>query len=413
MDKKIKKKNYIAIKIIVGSMVLGLLLWGGYQMMNQKKQVNLKKDRLTIKKVRYDYFEDMVLFNSIVEPLNTILINTIESGAVQKVYVEDGKMVVKGEPLVEIYNPNTELNYLTRETAIIEQINNLRNTKISIENQQLSLDRDLLLIEHDFIDSEREYQTNTILYGSEIIPKNDYKKSEEDYRYQQEQKRMISQRIQNEKTDRSQQLKRLNASIAKMEESLAQLRANKENFIIKATASGQLSSFDPVIGASYTSGETIGKIDLLDGYKMVAMVDEYYTSYIAEGLKAVMTFQNQPYDLVVSKVLSEVKNGKFEVELLFQTETPEQIKRGMSLPVKIYLSEQNEKAILLPKGGFYQSSGGQYVFVVNGNQAEKRAITIGKTNPYYYEVLDGLKQEDVVIISSYDHFKDMELLNLE
>lgn len=413
MDKKIEKKPKLGWKL-AGTLVLFTVCTGFvYTFMNREKQVNLEKDRLTIKTVKFDHFEDMVMFNGTVEPLNTVFINAIESGAVREVFVEDGTNVEKGQPLVQLYNPNTELNYLTQETAIIEQINNLSNTRISIKNQQLTLDRNLLEIDHEYNKAEQQFSMDKELYDAKTLARNDFTKTKEVHRYQKAQQDLIRNRVVEEKDERNAQLARLNASIAKMERSLEKLRSNKENFTVRASAAGKLSSFSPVIGKSYQGGESLGKIDLLDGYKIVAKADEYYISSLHVGQEAQINFAGEIHLMTVTKVLSEVVSGKFEVELTFQEEAPASIKRGMSLPVKIYLSDKDQKAYLLPKGGFYQSSGGRFVFVLNGeNQAEKRFITIGKSNPYYYEVLDGLKEGDQVVTSTYEYYKDMELLNL-
>ncbi len=413
MDKKIEKKSNTIWKISAASVLLVVLAYFVFQFMNREKQTTLESQRLTIKDVKYDFFEDMVLFNGTVEPLNTVFINTIESGAVRGVFVEDGSMVERGQQLVELYNPNTELNYLTQETAIIEQINNLSNTRISIKNQQLNLDKNLLEIDHNFKDAQRQYNLDNALYAGKALARNDFEKTEETFRYQKAQQNLIKNRVEEEKVERKAQLTRLNNSIAKMERSLEKLRANKDNFIVRASASGKLSSFSPIVGQSFQGGQSIGKIDLLDGYKIVANPDEYYISDIHTGQEAELTFDNQKYILRVSKVLSEVTNGKFTVELTFQDKTPPAIKRGMSLPLKIYLSDKSQKAFLLPKGGFYQSSGGRFVFVLNeNNQAVKRYISIGKSNPYYYEVKEGLQKGDRVITSDYGNYKEMELLNL-
>ncbi len=414
MDKRIEKKRNLVPKIFLSVCGLTFVAYISFAMITKEKQANLQKDRLTIKTVQHDYFEDMVLFQGEVEPLNTVLINTIESGAVREIFVEDGAIVKRGEALVEIYNPNAEFNYLTQETAIIEQINNLSNIRISIKNQQFDLDKSALEIQHNFNNEQREFTLNEQLYDAKILAKNEFEKSKEAFRFQTAQQDMVRKNIDNEKSDRQIQMERINASIAKMEKSLKKLRANKQNFIVKASAAGKVSSFNPVIGQSFQGGDALGKIDLLDGYKMTARVDEFYNSKILLGQEAQINVDGQEYEMEVSKVLSEVVNGQFNVELKFKNEAPKDIKRGMNLPIKIFLSNKNKKALLLAKGGFYQSSGGQYVYVLtNENQAEKRFITIGKTNPYYYEVLDGLKADDQVITSSYENYKAMTILNLK
>ncbi|PCE62795.1 efflux RND transporter periplasmic adaptor subunit [Sediminicola luteus] len=413
MDKIVERKKSPYKKPLlfggIGAVVLALIVMAA----GQKNSLNIKKDRVTIKSVSYDTFEDMALFNALVEPLNTIQINTLESGTVKRIHTENGKRVEKGEVLLELYNPNTELNYLTQETAIIEQINNLRNTRIAIKNQQMVLDRDLIKMSYEYNNAERQFRMDTTLYRKGVISKNDYLKSKETFDFQTKQQSNTKAHVKKEQQDRDTQLRLINTSIARMEQSLEQLRANKENFIIKAPEAGLLSSYSPVLGESYGKGQLIGKIDMLNGYKLVAQADEFYFNALAEGQEALLEHEGALHKLKVNRVIAEVINGKFEVELVFDGEIPKSIRRGMNLPIKIYQSSNNKKALLLPQGGFYQSSGGQYVFVLTDEgTAEKRAISLGKKNPYYYEVLEGLQEGDRVITSTYADFKEKETINL-
>ncbi len=413
MDKKIEKRKNIIPKLFLGILLFCFIAYFSLLLFNKEKQTNINKEHLTIKTVQRDYFEDIIIFQGEVEPLNTILINTIESGSVRNVFVENGELVEKEQPLLEIYNPNTEFNYLTQETAIIEQINNLINIRVNIKNQQFDLNRTALEIEHEFNNEEREYQLNKELFEAEILAENDYKKSKEDFRFQKAQQEMVFKNIKNEKIDRIAQMERINNSIQKMERTLKKLKANQQNFIVKASARGKLSSFNPVVGQSFQGGDALGKIDLLDGYKIAIQVDEFYNSKIKKGQIAEIKINDKIFELEVNKVLPEVINGEFRVELKFIHLIPKNIKRGMTLPVKIYLSNNNSKALLLAKGGFYQSSGGQFVYVLSEeNKAEKRYITIGKSNSYYYEVIDGLQENEKVITSSYEDYKTMSILNL-
>ena len=413
MDRKIEHKKNPLKRILLYTLpaiLLCLLLWSALAAGNK---VTIDRDRVSIKTVEYDSFEDMALFNGKVQPLNTLQINTIESGTVKKIHGQNGALIKEGELLLELYNPNTELSYLTQETAIIEQINNLRNTRISIKNQQMTLDKDLIQMSYNFNNAERQYRMDTTLYRKGVISKNDYLKSKETFEFQGKQQENTKKYMQNEQKDRETQLRLINASIEKMEESLEQLRENKENFIVKAPATGLLSSFNPLLGKSYNKGELIGKLDMQDGYKLLVRADEYYYSQLKEGKMALLEFNDQQYQLKVEKVVAEVINGKFDIELVFEDKTPETIQQGMTLPIKIYLSNKKEKALLLPKGSFYQSSGGQYVFVLtDDNTAKKRKISIGKANANFYQVLEGLVEGDRVITSSYDDFKDKDVLAL-
>jgi len=413
MDKQIQPKNKKTKRMLLWGIPTIVLLAIIFMSATRKKQVNLQKDTISIKKVVKGDFEDVLLFNSTVEPKTSILINVIQGGSVSEVFAESGQMVKKGTPLLRIYNPNAELNYLTQETAIVEQINNLRNIRVTIKNQQLNLDEQLLSIDNAFKNAERQYATDQRLYKKDVIARNQFQTSEQEYKFQKERNEVIKAKVSNEKNDRNVQLSRINASVQKMEESLALLRKNKENFIVKAPADGLLSSFNPTLGQNYNQGDNLGKIDVLDGYKLTAKVDEYYISKLKEDIRGTVTVAQEKLPIRVSKIYPEIVSGNFQVELQFDNDSISNgIRRGMSLKSKMFLSN-NSQALLLPKGLFFQSTNGKWVFVLNSdNKAVKRIVRIGRENPFYYEVLEGLQAGDRVITSSYDNYKDMEELNL-
>ena len=413
MDKQIQPKNKKTKRMLfwgIPTIVLAAII---FMSATRKKQVNLNRETISIKTVAKGDFEDVLLFNSTVEPKKAVLINVIQGGSVSEVFVESGQTVKKGVPLLRVYNPNAELNYLTQETAIVEQINNLRNIRVTIKNQQLNLDEQLLSIDNAFKNAERQYSIDKRLYKKEIIARNQYQTSEQEYKFQKERNEVIKTKVSNEKNDRNVQLARINTSVRKMEESLELLRKNKENFIVKAPADGLLASFNPTLGQNYNQGDNIGKMDVLDGYKLIAKVDEYYISKLREDIRGTVTIDEEKLPIRVSKIDPEIVKGGFQVELQFETDSiAKGIRSGMSLKSKMFLSN-NSKALLLPKGLFYRSTNGKWVFVLNSdNKAVKRSVRIGRENPFYYEVLEGLKEGDRVITSSYDDFKDMEELNL-
>ncbi|WP_420572626.1 efflux RND transporter periplasmic adaptor subunit [Kordia sp.] len=413
MDKQLKPKNKKTKRMLVWGIPAVVLIGLIFMSATRKKQVNIDKETISIKNITKGDFEDVLLFNSTVEPTTSVLINVIQGGSVSEVFVESGQKVTKGTPLIRVYNPNAELNYLTQETAIVEQINNLRNIRVSIKNQQLNLDEQLLSIDNAFKNAERQYVTDERLYKKDVIARNTFRTSEQEYKFQKERNEVIKAKVSNEKNDRNVQLARINASVKKMEESLELLRKNKENFIVKAPVDGLLSSFNPTLGQNYNQGDNIGKMDQLDGYKLIAKVDEYYISKLRENIKGTVTIADQKLPIRVSKIDPEIVKGGFQVELQFENDSiVKGIRSGMSLKSKMFLSN-NSKALLLPKGLFFQSTNGKWVFVLNAdNKAVKRNVRIGRENPFYYEVLEGLKEGDRVITSSYDDFKDMEELNI-
>ena len=412
MDTVIPRKNrkfrHLTIAIAV-FLALGTIVFFSF---NSKRSLNVKAEELSIQKVEKAFFEDFVVFQAKVEPLNVMLVNVTEGGSVKEIFVENGAMVTKGQSLARLYNPNTELNYLTQETAIIEQINNLNTGKLNIRNQELNLTKDLVLIEHDYNDAKRLYDMNSKLFEKEVISKNDWNTFKESLRFQQERKKTIQQSIQKEKQSNQLQISQINRSIQTMEKSLDILRNNKKNFLITAPETGRLTSFEPVLGKTFQAGASIGKIDSKKGYKLTAEIDEFYLEKIREGLKGQVEFKGKTLEVVVTKVIPEVKSGHFSAELAFTSKENIALQDGLSFGVKLILSEKN-KTMVIPKGAFNQETAGKWIFVVKGNKAERRNIKLGRENPSYYEVLSGLNEGESVITSSYTDYKDIEELSIQ
>jgi len=411
MDTVIPRKNrkFRNLTIVIGVfLVLAVIVFFSF---STKRTLNVKAEELTVQKVEKAFFEDFVVFQAKVEPLNVMLVNVTEGGSVKEIFVENGATVTKGQSLARLYNPNTELNYLTQETAIIEQINNLNTGKLNIRNQELNLTKDFVLIEHDYNDAKRLYDMNSKLYAKDVISKNDWNTFKESLRFQEERKRTIQQSIQKEKQSNQVQISQINRSIETMEKSLDILRNNKKNFLITAPESGRLTSFEPVLGKTFQAGESIGKIDAKKGYKLIAEVDEFYLEKIREGLKGQVEFKGSILEVLVTKVIPEVKSGHFTVELAFTSKEKIILQDGLSFGVKLILSEKN-KTLVVSKGSFNQETAGKWIFVVKGNKAERRNIKLGRENPSYYEVLEGLKEGESVITSSYADYKDIEELSI-
>lgn len=408
ITRKNNKKKYLTIGIII------FLIFGyfSYQIITKKRSLNVNRSEITIKAVENDYFEDFIVLQARVEPLNSMLVNIIEGGAVQEIYVGNGDKVVQGQPLVRLYNPNTELNYMQQETAIIEQINNLNKAKLDLRNQELNLAKDLVAIEHDYLDAKNLFDLNKKLFEQEILSKNEWQKTEENYRFQKERMNIIKQSVTKEKQANQIQIGQLSQSIAVMDKSLGILRSNKKNFLVTAPLSGRLSSFEPILGKNYQQGESVGKIDVMKGYKLIADVDEFYLEKVAVGQKGTVEYKGKLLNVQITKVIQEVKSGRFQVELNFENPTELDLQQGLSFGVRLNLSEKT-KTVVLSKGSFNQDTAGKWIFVVHDNKAERRDIKLGRENPMYYEVLSGLKPGEEVITSSYKDYKEVEILNLE
>jgi HlyD family secretion protein len=412
MDTIIDRKNTKKKKLLLVIPVILLLGYFVFISSTKKRSLNVKKAEVTFKIIENDFFEDFILFQAKASPLHSMLVNVIEGGAVQEIYAENGDIVKEGQPLVRLFNPNTELTYMQQETSIIEQINNLNKAKLDLRNQELSLAKDLISIEHDFLDAKNLYDLNKRLFEQEIIAKNEWTVTQENYRFQKERMDIIKQSVNKEKQANQVQINQLNQSIGIMNQSLSILRKNKGNFLITAPLSGRLSSFEPILGKTFTQGNSIGTIDVMKGYKLVADVDEFYLNKVAVGQSGSIDFNEKTIAVKISKVIPEVKSGRFIVELNFIGNENLALQQGISFGVRINLSEKT-KTKVLSKGSFFQETAGKWIFVVKGNKAERRNITLGRENPLYYEVLDGLKSGEKVITSSYKDYKDVEVLNLE
>jgi len=408
INRKNNKKKYLAIAI-TAFVALG---FGAYSMVTKKRTLNVKRDEITIKTVEQAFFEDFMVFQAKVEPMNSMLVNIVEGGSVQEIFVSNGDMVIKGQPLARLYNPNTELNYMQQETAIIEQINNLNKAKLDLRNQELNLSKDLVTIEHDYQDAKNLYDLNKKLFEQEILAKNEWEKTQENFRFQKERMNIIKQSVTKEKQANQIQIGQLNQSISIMEKSLGILRVNKRNFLVVAPLSGRLSSFEPVLGQNYQQGQTLGKIDVMKGYKLLADVDEFYLSKVQHGQKGSVDFNDRQIEIIVAKVIPEVKNGRFQVELNFVNGENLDLRQGLSFAVRLTLSEKT-KSVVLSKGSFYQETAGKWIFVVNGDKAERREIETSRENPLYYEIAKGLKPGEKVVTSNYSDYKEVEVLNIE
>ena len=413
MDRKIEKKSWIQQNkmYLAGGVVVVLLLFFVFKAIN-KNYYKLDASKISVKEVLEGDFQDMILIDGDIEPTNLVLVNTLEGGTVDEIFIEDGIYVEAGTPLLRLSNPQVTLNYMNQETAIVEQINNLRNLKLSLEKEQRRLDESLLDSENKLAEIERSYKVDSVLYQKEIIAKNDYVEVRESYNYQLKKRDFLNNNVRKSVAENSVQIRQINRSIDMMERNLELIHDNIEKMLVRAPVSGMLSSFDPVIGESFARNQTVAKIDTQSGFKVIGQVDEYYLSMVKPGQMAVFSMDNELIELEVKKVLPEVVNRRFEIELFFVSEIPEAVTLGQSIQVRLELSEA-QRSLMIPRGNYFQSSGGQYVFVLDGKgEAHKRFIKLGNMNPSYYQVLEGLNAGDRFISSSYDDFKNYETVKL-
>lgn len=411
MDTKIiKKKSKLKFVLIIIASAVAVSVFGWY-FLNQKKTYNVKSEDITIDDVTNGKFEDMLMVTAQTQSLNSSLVNVLEGGAVKEIFAEDGQMLTKGQPIARVYNPNTEFNYLNQETGIMQQISQMRSSLLELKNQEFNQDKELLQSQNDYNTALQTFNLQKRLYDAEIGKKTDYDIALQNLNYQKDRKQIVEKGASNEKLSRNSQFSAINNSINQMEKSLNILRSNKNNFLIMSPASGRLSSFNISLGQNLTSGESIGKIDLMGGYKLVAKVDEYYINKLTNGIKGTLDNNGKEYEVIITKILPEVKDGQFSVELNFIDAKIENLKIGMTFGVKLKLSADTQ-SMMIPKGNFYKDTNGKWIFVVKNNKAEKRNISLGRENPLYYEVTSGLKQGESVITSDYSELKKYEILDI-
>lgn len=412
MDTKVvKKKSKLKLVLLVIGAALAVSVFGWY-FLNQKKTYNVKSEDIQTDVVTNGKFEDMLMVTAKTQSLNSSLVNVLEGGAVKEIFAEDGQMIEKGQPIARVYNPNTEFNYLNQETGIMQQISQMRSSLLELKNQEFSQDKELLQAQNDYNTASQSFNLQKRLYEAEIGKKTDYDISLQNLNYQKQRKQIVEKGANSEKLSRNSQFSAINNSISQMEKSLNILRSNKNNFLIMAPVSGRLSSFNISLGQSLTSGESIGKVNLMDGYKLVAKVDEYYINKLQVGIKGSLENNAKQYEVIISKFLPEVKEGQFSIELTFADTKPENLKIGMTFGIKLKLSADTQ-SMMIPKGNFYKDTNGKWIFVVIGNKAEKRQISLGRENPLFYEVVSGLKQGEKIITSDYSEIKKYEILDIK
>ena len=416
MDKIIEKKKgwrvaftKKALPYWFGAIVLAFILW--LFLRDNSATLRVNADTLTISEVSQGEFNDYIRISGQVQPMTTIQISPQEGGIVQEIVTEEGTKVKAGDVIVRLSNDNLDLQILNSEAELAEKENILRNTLISMEQQKLSLKQDKLQLQTEVAKYKRKYEQNKALYGEKLIAREEYLTAKEDYELAAGKLELVIDRAEQDSLYRSVQILQMQESLENMRKNMLMIRHRKENLTIKAPIDGELGLLDVVLGQSISSGNKIGQINNLDSYKIEAQIDEHYIDRVSSGLSASFQRQNDSYDAVIRKVYPEVRDGKFKADFKFEGETPDNIRSGQTYYLNLQLG-QPENAVLVPRGTFYQKTGGKWIFVVSpdGGKAVRREIRIGRQNPQYYEVLEGLQPGEKVITSGYDSFGDNEVL---
>lgn len=414
MDKKISKKKWTVKKILTYGGGSLLIIFVGYQLIfaDRRSKLKVEKDKITIAEVRRGVFQEFIPQTGTVEPSRTVYLDAIEGGQIKRVVAESGAMLKAGDIILELSNLNRELDVLQREAQLNESITRQRDTRLAITRNDLEQRQTLALIDNQLQILEPQYDRQKQLFEKKLISKQDFEKTEADYKYNLERRRITYEVYKNDSLDRLRQLRELNYSERKMTESLEGVGRILDNLIIRAPIDGQLSrpQLDP--GQSITQGQRLGQVDIVGSYKVRVPIDELYLPRISTGLKATTTFNNKDYNLEIMYIYPTIQNGRFDVDMNFVGDTPSGIRRGQSLRLRIELGQSSEE-LLLPVGGFYKDTGGNWVYVLDGeDRAVKRNIRLGRKNTEHFEVLEGLEPGDRVITSSYENFGDIEVLLL-
>ena len=409
MDKKIEKKKGLKMKHIlwiVGGLVIAFLLYSVI-FSDHSSVFRAEKDKLTISTVEASLFNDYITVIGQVEPISTIYLDVEEGGRVEEIYIEEGEMVSAGDVILRLKNNDLNTTIMNSESQMAYHTNELRNTQINIEQQEIFNRRSKLQIDLAVIQAERKYKQYESLFKEDLIAKEEYLQVKEDYELSLKEKELTYLKLVQDSIFRLNQKQNMDESLENMRQNLAMAHKRLENLYFKAPADGQLGLLDAEIGQSISRGQRIGLVHILTNFKIKALIDEHYIDRVRRDLSASFERNSVDFNLNVKKVYPEVREGQFEIDMVFKGAKPENIRTGQTYHTKLELG-QSEEAILISKGGFFQSTGGQWVYVLNETETEatKQTIRIGKQNPQYYEVLEGLKDGDKVITSSYDLFGD-------
>ena len=416
MDKIIEKKKGLAAAFTrralpywMGVFVVAFVLW--LVLRDNSSTLRVNGDTLSLGTVAQGEFNDYIRVTGQVQPMTTIQISPLEGGVVQQIVTEEGSKVSKGDVIVILSNESLDLQILNSEAELAEKENLLRNTMISMEQQKLSVKQEMLQLRVEVRRSKRAYESARELFAEKLISREEWLKAEEDYMLATDRLALVETRAKQDSLYRAVEIHQMEESLANMRLNMRMIRKRKDNLTIKAPIDGELGLLDVALGQSIAAGVKIGQINNLDSYKIEAFVDEHYIDRVVAGLQARFERQDESYETVIRKVYPEVRDGKFKTDFKFNGEQPANIRTGQTYYLNLQLG-QPEEAVMIPRGTFYQKTGGRWIYVVSedGTRAVKRNIRIGRQNPQYYEVLEGLEPGERVVVSGYDGFGDNEVL---
>lgn len=416
MDRKIEKKKWNTKRImtIAGIAAVVILVGGSILFTSGKSKLNVDTERITISEIHKGPFQEFIPVNGVVMPINTIYLDAIEGGRVEEKFVEDGTEMKAGQPIMKLANTDLELNLANQETAVFNVLTQMQISRDNAQQNTIGKLNQMADVDNALKESERIYKVDQKLYNQKAIGLQEFQKAQNDYNYQVRRKKLNMQILTQDTASTKAQSAQMKESYAHMKATLELMRKKVGDLIVRAPVDGQLTSMDAEIGQNKKQGERLGQIDILTGYKVRVDIDEHYITRIFNGLMGDFTLGEKTYKLKIKKIFTQVTSGRFQVDMQFIGEVPKTIRRGQTLQIRLALSDETQ-ALLVPKGGFYQQTGGNWIFKLSedGKTAYRTDIQLGRQNPDYYEILQGLKPGDKVVTSGYDNYGDMQELVLK
>ncbi len=414
MDRIIEKKTWTTRKVVTIIAITSFITLVFYLIFLRDNTSKLYVDRnqLTIATVKQDKFQEFIPIDGIVFPKTTFYIDAIQGGVVEAIFAEDGDMVTKGDTLLKLLNTAMELSYMEQETRMLAEMNNLQNTKLSLEQNKFLRQKEIVDLQYRIDATKRDFERKKSLYKKEVISDMDFEDAEREFNFTLKQLQISLELQKLDSISREAQKRDIETSLERMRENMKLLRKNINNAYVKAPATGKLSSFNLEIGQTKSVGEHLGQIDLLNGFRLEARIDERYVSRVFDGQEAQFSYAGKNYDLHIDKIYTDVSNGSFKVDLFFNNDIePKGIKRGQTVQIRLTFSGETD-ALIIKRGSFFQETGGSWIFVLDesGDFAYKRPIRINRQNTNYYEINEGLQPGEMVIISSYNNFGNKEKL---
>jgi HlyD family secretion protein len=416
MDVPIQKKRFSIQKLgLVGAglAVVALIVYMLIQSSGGSK-LNVEKERISIHTVNKDVFQENIPVSGVVLPITTIYLDALEGGRVEEKFVEDGAMLKQGEPILRLSNTDLELSLVNQETSVYNLLTQMQISQNAARQNTINRQNQFTDVENSLIEAKRVYDMNKKLYKKGVIAGQDYESSKNLYEYQVERMKLAKQVLSEDSISSKLEISQASDSYSRTQSALELMRKKVGDLVVRAPIDGQLTSLDAQIGQSISKGTRLGQVDVTSGYKVRVDIDEHYISRIYNGQTGTFKLNNKTYTLVIKKVFTQVNNGRFQVDMKFEGEVPEGIRRGQNLQIRVALSAEKE-ALLVAKGGFFQKTGGNWIFKVSedGRTAYKVNIRLGSQNTKYYEILEGLNSGDKVVTSSYNSFGDTEELILK